>query len=234
MAISPEKEKALAAAMGQIDRKYGKGSIMKMGEASSRLSIEVIPTGAIALDIRYELVEFLKLAVGQRIHRVDDDRARALRCTYSPFGKDRANYRNEETKRFTGAGACSNDEALALRGEDNSLLLMLVEGQRRTVGLEDFRSPRIQCTICDKRVDVQAALVARIDLNERLRPEAPLCVDRLDLFPDIIRADGRKRRGEFTVLTDDRVAQREHVHVFAAHERPLLVLMTVLIFWRLT
>jgi recombination protein RecA len=49
--ISPEKEKALAAAMSQIDRKYGKGSIMKMGEASSKLSIEAIPTGAIALDI---------------------------------------------------------------------------------------------------------------------------------------------------------------------------------------
>jgi recombination protein RecA len=51
MAISPEKEKALAAAMGQIDRKYGKGSIMKMGEAGSRMAIEVIPTGAIGLDI---------------------------------------------------------------------------------------------------------------------------------------------------------------------------------------
>jgi recombination protein RecA len=51
MAISPEKEKALAAAVSQIDRKYGKGSIMKMGEASSRLNIEIIPTGAIALDI---------------------------------------------------------------------------------------------------------------------------------------------------------------------------------------
>lgn len=51
MAISPEKEKALAAAMSQIDRKFGKGSIMKMGEASSKLAIEVIPTGAIALDI---------------------------------------------------------------------------------------------------------------------------------------------------------------------------------------
>jgi recombination protein RecA len=51
MAISAEKEKALAAAMSQIDRKYGKGSIMKMGEASSKLAIEVIPTGAIALDI---------------------------------------------------------------------------------------------------------------------------------------------------------------------------------------
>jgi recombination protein RecA len=51
MAISPEKEKALAAAMSQIDRKFGKGSIMKMGEAGTKLAIEVIPTGAIALDI---------------------------------------------------------------------------------------------------------------------------------------------------------------------------------------
>ncbi len=51
MAISPEKEKALAAAMSQIDRKYGKGSIMKMGEGNARWAIEVIPTGAIALDI---------------------------------------------------------------------------------------------------------------------------------------------------------------------------------------
>ncbi|NWG19034.1 MAG: recombinase RecA [Chloroflexi bacterium] len=51
MAISPEKEKALAAAMSQIDRKYGKGSIMKMGEASAKLAIETIPTGSIALDI---------------------------------------------------------------------------------------------------------------------------------------------------------------------------------------
>jgi recombination protein RecA len=51
MALSPEKEKALAAAMSQIDRKYGKGSIMRMGEVSSKLAIEVIPTGSIALDI---------------------------------------------------------------------------------------------------------------------------------------------------------------------------------------
>lgn len=51
MAISPEKEKALAAALSQIDRKYGKGSIMRMGEANARLNIEVIPTGAISLDI---------------------------------------------------------------------------------------------------------------------------------------------------------------------------------------
>jgi recombination protein RecA len=51
MPINPEKEKALAAAMSQIDRRFGKGSIMKMGETPSRLAIETIPTGAIALDI---------------------------------------------------------------------------------------------------------------------------------------------------------------------------------------
>ncbi|ACL24648.1 recombinase RecA [Chloroflexus aggregans] len=51
MAITPEKEKALAAAMAQIDRKFGKGSIMKMGEVGGRLAIEAIPTGSIALDI---------------------------------------------------------------------------------------------------------------------------------------------------------------------------------------
>ncbi len=51
MPITPEKEKALAAAMSQIDRRFGKGSIMKMGEANTRLAIETIPTGAISLDL---------------------------------------------------------------------------------------------------------------------------------------------------------------------------------------
>ena len=51
MPINPDKEKALAAAMSQIDKRFGKGSIMKMGETTTRLAIEAIPTGAIALDI---------------------------------------------------------------------------------------------------------------------------------------------------------------------------------------
>ncbi|NJP06743.1 MAG: recombinase RecA [Chloroflexaceae bacterium] len=46
-----EKEKALSAAITQIDRKFGKGSIMKLDESSNRLSIEAIPTGSISLDI---------------------------------------------------------------------------------------------------------------------------------------------------------------------------------------
>jgi recombination protein RecA len=46
-----EKERALEIAIGQIDRQFGKGSIMRLGEGAPRLSVEAIPTGAIALDL---------------------------------------------------------------------------------------------------------------------------------------------------------------------------------------
>ena len=45
-----DKAKALEAAMGQIDRQYGKGAIMRLGE-ETRAPIEAIPTGSVALDI---------------------------------------------------------------------------------------------------------------------------------------------------------------------------------------
>jgi len=47
---STDREKALEAALGQIDRQFGKGSVMRMGEGS-RVAVEVIPTGSIALDV---------------------------------------------------------------------------------------------------------------------------------------------------------------------------------------
>lgn len=46
-----DKMKALDLAMHQIEKDFGKGSIMKLGEASSKMNIEVIPTGALSLDI---------------------------------------------------------------------------------------------------------------------------------------------------------------------------------------
>jgi len=46
-----EKQKALEIAMHQIEKQFGKGSIMKMGEASAKMNVEVIPTGAITLDL---------------------------------------------------------------------------------------------------------------------------------------------------------------------------------------
>jgi len=46
-----ERQKALELALAQIEKQFGKGSIMKLGEAGQRLSVEVIPTGAIGLDV---------------------------------------------------------------------------------------------------------------------------------------------------------------------------------------
>ena len=46
-----EKNKALEMAVSQIEKQFGKGAIMRMGEASQRLSVDVIPTGALSLDI---------------------------------------------------------------------------------------------------------------------------------------------------------------------------------------
>ena len=46
-----EKLRALDAAISQIERQYGKGSVMKLGDNSANLSVETIPTGALSLDL---------------------------------------------------------------------------------------------------------------------------------------------------------------------------------------
>lgn len=46
-----DRQKALERAILSIEKQYGKGSIMKLGETAARLNIETIPTGSLALDI---------------------------------------------------------------------------------------------------------------------------------------------------------------------------------------
>ena len=48
---SSEKLKALDAALAQIEKAHGKGSVMKLGDSAARLNIETVPTGSISLDI---------------------------------------------------------------------------------------------------------------------------------------------------------------------------------------
>ena len=42
---------ALDLALGQIEKQFGRGAIMRLGEAAARLQVEVIPTGSLALDL---------------------------------------------------------------------------------------------------------------------------------------------------------------------------------------
>lgn len=46
-----DKLKALDAAISQIERQYGKGAVMKLGDPSAKMNVETIPTGSLSLDI---------------------------------------------------------------------------------------------------------------------------------------------------------------------------------------
>ena len=48
---SEEKLKALDAALAQIERQYGKGSVMKLGDSGNGMNVETIPTGSLSLDL---------------------------------------------------------------------------------------------------------------------------------------------------------------------------------------
>ncbi|MEX3555609.1 MAG: recombinase RecA [Burkholderia gladioli] len=49
--MTAEKSKALAAALAQIEKQFGKGSIMKLGDAEAKEDIQVVSTGSLGLDI---------------------------------------------------------------------------------------------------------------------------------------------------------------------------------------
>ena len=53
MATNNDKDKqaALDIALAHIEKDYGKGAVMRLGEAAQRLATEVIPTGSLALDV---------------------------------------------------------------------------------------------------------------------------------------------------------------------------------------
>ena len=49
--MEDNKRKALEQVLSQIEKQYGKGAIMKLGEDSKDMTIEIIPTGCLALDV---------------------------------------------------------------------------------------------------------------------------------------------------------------------------------------
>ena len=49
--VNAEKKKALEAALGQIEKQYGKGAVMRLGEPGAQMKVETIPTGSISLDL---------------------------------------------------------------------------------------------------------------------------------------------------------------------------------------
>ena len=65
-----DREKALDTALAQIDRQFGKGSVMRLG-SDDRAPVEAIPTGSIALDVAlgiYLAVNVHYIAVNETSH----------------------------------------------------------------------------------------------------------------------------------------------------------------------
>ncbi len=49
--VNEDKLRALEAAVSKIEKDFGKGSIMKLGDASSHMNVETVPTGSLSLDV---------------------------------------------------------------------------------------------------------------------------------------------------------------------------------------
>jgi len=49
--MEENRKKALAAALGQIEKQFGKGSVMRLGDATASYDIETVSTGSLGLDI---------------------------------------------------------------------------------------------------------------------------------------------------------------------------------------
>ena len=66
--MEDNRQKALQAALGQIERQFGKGSVMRMGDAGVETDITTISTGSLGLDIALGLADFL---VGELLRYTD-------------------------------------------------------------------------------------------------------------------------------------------------------------------
>ena len=158
-----------------------------------------------------ELGELVHLRVRERVHRVDDDGVRAPLRARAPSLQHVADDGDEEAERLSGSRAGRHHEALALCGEGDGLLLVLVEGQRLTVRAEDVGAAKVEDAVRDQGADIRRALVARVDLDERLGPVAVLGVDARNLLADVPSVDRRERCREALVLVDDAVAEGKYV-----------------------
>src|ERR1700743_3018083 len=49
--MDDNRKKALVAALGQIEKQFGKGSVMRLGDASAAYDVETVSTGSLGLDV---------------------------------------------------------------------------------------------------------------------------------------------------------------------------------------
>ncbi len=153
-----EKEKALELALGQIERQFGRGSIMRLGEAAHRMNVEAIPTGSISLD----------MAIG--IGGVPRGRVTEIFGSESSGKSTLCHHIIAEAQRLGGTAACIDaehalDPVYAARcGVDvEALLISQPDNGEQALEIVEYlvRSGAVDLVV----VDSVAALVPRAELE---------------------------------------------------------------------
>ena len=49
--VNDDKKKALDAAIAKLEKDFGKGTVMKLGDPAAQVQVETVPTGALSLDL---------------------------------------------------------------------------------------------------------------------------------------------------------------------------------------
>lgn len=104
MAIDENKQKALAAALGQIEKQFGKGSIMRLGEDRS-MDVETISTGSLSLDIALG-AGGLPMGRIVEIYGPESSGKTTLTLQVTPQRSVKANLRVHRCRTRAGSGIC--------------------------------------------------------------------------------------------------------------------------------
>src|SRR5271166_4236861 len=150
-----------------------------------------------------EFVELFPLTVGERVHRVDHDRARAPLFAGGAGVDRRVDDGDEKAEGLSRTGAGRDREALTRCRFRDRLHLMPVKGDRLPIGPKDASHIGMERSICNERLDRGAPLEMRVDGDQRLRPKAPARVDFVDLVADILGADLGERAREARVIRNE-------------------------------
>jgi len=141
------------------------------------------------IGVRQELLQFLELAVGERIHRIDHDGARARRRVRGLGAQNGVDDGDKKTERLARAGACRYHVAAGLARERKGLGLVAMQPHGLTTGLKDTLDFGMEFTRRDVLSNRLARLEARVDLEQRLRPVAAGIKGPIDLAADVVGAD---------------------------------------------
>lgn len=171
-----------------------------------------------------KLVEFFQLAVGQSIHRIDDNGPGTC-FAIGLLGLEYAvDDRDEKGQGLPRPRSGRDHIALAFLafGQGFHLVLVKMQGFWRTFrlpDLEDLCAGSMQDPLCRQVLHGALALVIRVDLHQRLRPIATLRILMFDLGLDIRRSDTNETAGKAAVSFDELVAELENV----IHGEPSLI-----------